>query len=68
MTKVNEKVTFDDEYHKDRKYMDLQSTIFYEDKMVRPKTTHQESSALREKKIQDNEHEVHYGRKNTLRR
>jgi hypothetical protein len=66
MTKVNEKVTFDDEYHKDRKFMDLKSSIFYEDNSTRPKTTQSNSSALKEKPVHIND--PHYGRKNTLKR
>ena len=40
MTKVNEKAAFDEEYHKDKKFMDLQSTVFGEEKITRPKTSH----------------------------
>ncbi len=39
MIKVNEKAAFDEDYHMDKKFMDLQSTIFGEEKIIRPKTS-----------------------------
>ena len=49
MTKVNEKVTFNDEYHKNRKEKDLQSSIFYEPVTYSRPQTAQCEKPLKEK-------------------